>query len=415
VDGNTSNNSHSATVAILPADLVIVKTVTPTLPVDPGGTITYTLTFSNAGEGLATGVFITDVVPISVTVKDVISTNVILTYTATPPTHTWEVRDLVFKDGGVITITGVLSEPLAASTFPNTATISTLSTDSDTTDNDSSANVTVSNVAPVAEDDTFTTDKDSSIHDSLSADDANGDPLTFGIFTNPITGDVAITDTATGGFVYTPTESAAPYTDTFTFVVTDTGNLTDTAIITVVVSADAPVDLVIVKTVVPHTPVNPGGTIAYVLTFSNAGPGPATGVVISDTIPHGVTSTRVISSSDVAITPVGGTRYVWEVADLPPDAGGVITITGVLSDSLAAGVFTNTAEIAATSVDSDPDNNRDSVSVTVVLPIGGHTEPLRPLASWLWLWLAAMVAAGASIVVQSLTGRKQLTRKRKTL
>jgi uncharacterized repeat protein (TIGR01451 family) len=407
VDGDASNNEDSATVTILPADLVIVKTVIPTSPVNPGEMITYTLTFSNAGEGLATHVFITDVVPVSVTVKGIISTGVTITdISTTPPTFTWKVQDLAFEDGGVITITGEISKPLAASTFPNTATISTMATDSDTTDNTSSASMTVPNVAPVADDAIFSTDKDTSIHNFLSADDANGDPLTFGIFFDPITGDVAITDTVTGGFVYTPTEHAAPYTDTFTFVVTDTADLTDTAIITVIVTTEAAADLVIIKTVVPTIPVNPGSAIAYILAFSNAGPGLATDVVISDTIPASVTHTSVVSSSDVAITPVGDTRYVWEAANLASGAGGVITITGVLSDPLPPGIFTNTAAITTTAVDSDPDNNKDSASVKVVLPVGGYTEPISPLCSELAkgrLLLAIVIAAGISVAARSLT------------
>jgi uncharacterized repeat protein (TIGR01451 family) len=152
--------------------------------------------------------------------------------------------------------------------------------------------------------------------------------------------------------------------------------------------------------------VHPGGTIAYILVFSNAGPGLATGVVISDTIPPALTSTRVVSSSDVVITQVGGTRYIWEAANLVSGAGGMITITGVLSDPLPPGVFTNTAIITTTAVDSDPDNNRDSARVNVVLPIGGHTEPdspLRPEFAAGWLLLATVIAVGISVAVRSLT------------
>jgi uncharacterized repeat protein (TIGR01451 family) len=110
------------------------------------------------------------------------------------------------------------------------------------------------------------------------------------------------------------------------------------------------------------TSAAPGDSITYTLTFS-AGTGTATGVVITDHIPMSVTNTTVISHG-VPITQQATTRYVWDVADLTPGTSGVITITGVLSDPLPSGVFTNTATIA-TSTDSLSSNNESSVGVTV--------------------------------------------------
>ncbi len=56
-------------------DTVITKDVAPESAV-PGQTITYTLVFSNAGGALATGVFITDSIPISVTGTSVVNSSV---------------------------------------------------------------------------------------------------------------------------------------------------------------------------------------------------------------------------------------------------------------------------------------------------------------------------------------------------
>jgi len=68
------------------------------------------------------------------------------------------------------------------------------------------------------------------------------------------------------------------------------------------------------------------------------------------------------------ITQVGGTRYVWGVADLASGEGGVITITGQLSATLAAGTFINTSIITTTALDSDPGNNSSDAAVTVGAP-----------------------------------------------
>jgi uncharacterized repeat protein (TIGR01451 family) len=124
-----------------------------------------------------------------------------------------------------------------------------------------------------------------------------------------------------------------------------------------------PADVRISKLVTPMGAA-PGDAITYTLTFSNAGAITATGVVITDTIPISVTNTGVFSSG-VAITPRVGTRYVWDVADLVQGAGGVIIITGALSDSLPSGVFTNTAAITTTATDGDITNNSSSASVAV--------------------------------------------------
>lgn len=85
-------------------------------------------------------------------------------------------------------------------------------------------NITVSstgsNLAPVAEDNTITPFEDTTFRGFLSADDPNGDILTFSIATPPTNGTVEILDTATGEYRYTPN---ADYdgTDSFVFSAAD--------------------------------------------------------------------------------------------------------------------------------------------------------------------------------------------------
>jgi len=122
-------------------------------------------------------------------------------------------------------------------------------------------------------------------------------------------------------------------------------------------------DATIVKNVDPSIAA-PGDPITYTLTFSNAGGMLATGVVVTDIVPVSVTNTSVISTGAV-ITPISGIRYAWNVADLAPGTSGVITITGVLSDPLPVGTFTNTAIITTTAAESITTNNSSSAGVTV--------------------------------------------------
>ena len=125
-------------------DLSITKTVTPTLPVAPGQRVTYTLTFSNQGEGIAPEVVITDIVPVTLTHVSVISSGVTVTDTGVRPGFVWGVEDLSPGEGGIITISGRISESLIAATiFTNTAVIATSAQDSDADNNEAAVGVTV--------------------------------------------------------------------------------------------------------------------------------------------------------------------------------------------------------------------------------------------------------------------------------
>jgi CSLREA domain-containing protein/uncharacterized repeat protein (TIGR01451 family) len=211
------------------ADLLIAKVVTPT-EIAPGAPITYVLTFTNAGAGGATGVFVTDVVPVSVTVHGVISSGVAITEAG--PGYAWQVQNLLRGQGGVITITGALTMGVPASMLTNTASITTTTTDDLPGNNHSQAQVTVLNVAPAAGNLVETTTEAVELYGTLPAFDANGDELLFGVLVDPITGSVIVSDSGTGAFVYTPFEGWAG-TDQFTFVVTDSGGLTDTGTVVV--------------------------------------------------------------------------------------------------------------------------------------------------------------------------------------
>ena len=277
MDDGTYNRSQ---LVLWPStsEVALSKTVTPSL-VAPGQRLTYTLAFSNAGLYTATQVVITDVVPISVTN---------LSYTSSGATivpignvsYTWQVADLAQGEGGVITITGVLSTGLAGGlTFTNTATITTTSTESDAEDNLSEAGVTVRNVAPVASDASFSTLLDTPISGVLSASDVNGDTLTYGVATPPSHGNVTITDAANGNFVYTPTATYEG-TDAFTYVVTDTGGLTDFATVSITVINP----LIEIAKTPDMQLVFSGSTVPFTIAVTNTGNVLLTGVTVSDTL-----------------------------------------------------------------------------------------------------------------------------------
>ena len=108
------------------------------------------------------------------------------------------------------------------------------------------------------------------------------------------------------------------------------------------------------------TSIAPGQAITYTVVYTNNGPGPTHGVILTDIVSpvlHGVS----YSSSGALITPTGAANYVWEVADLDAGEGGTITLTGVIDPDVPGcwGV-SNEAEIYSY-LDTNPTNNRAEV------------------------------------------------------
>ncbi len=122
------------------------------------------------------------------------------------------------------------------------------------------------------------------------------------------------------------------------------------------------VDVALGKAVAPPTAV-PGQVVIFTLTLSNTGSLPASGIVVTDTLP--VVLSGLSFTSTLAVTDTGHIPpYVWTVQDLAAGQGCVITVSGVLTLPLAAGVYTNTAVIAATD-DLLAENNTAVVTFTV--------------------------------------------------
>lgn len=114
-------------------------------------------------------------------------------------------------------------------------------------------------------------------------------------------------------------------------------------------------DLVLSKAVSPQGDLRPGDAITYTLAYTNTGPATAFNVQLADPLPAALVN-PVVTSSGAAIAPRPGARYLWDVATLPPGAGGVITITATISEAFG-GVLRNGAVISTTTVESDKGNN----------------------------------------------------------
>ena len=110
--------------------------------------------------------------------------------------------------------------------------------------------------------------------------------------------------------------------------------------------------------------------MTYTLTASNSGPSDATGVLITDTLPAGLTYD---SSSQGSLA--SGTLTV-NVGDLAP--GVTDTVTIVVTVASGTGSITNTAKI------SGNDSPSDSSSVTTFIINVGPPPPTPPPLPWKW-------------------------------
>ena len=101
-------------------------------------------------------------------------------------------------------------------------------------DDDNDYQAPEENVAPVAVDEMLTTQADIAFDGTLTATDADGDALTFGLGENGMLGNAEVN--ADGNFTYTPNAQVTG-SDSFTFTVSDGVNPEVTATVSVTIEA----------------------------------------------------------------------------------------------------------------------------------------------------------------------------------
>jgi uncharacterized repeat protein (TIGR01451 family) len=110
-------------------------------------------------------------------------------------------------------------------------------------------------------------------------------------------------------------------------------------------------------------PINAGDPIGFTITVSNAGPGTASGVTLSDTLPAGITWSEDSTSCAIAAGVLSCT-----IGTLAPGATFQVHLTGV-TDAADCGTITNTASVSATNEPTSATSNNSSTdTVTVDCP-----------------------------------------------
>ena len=123
-------------------------------------------------------------------------------------------------------------------------------------------------------------------------------------------------------------------------------------------SAGGSADLAITKTDSPD-PVTAGNNLTYLLTVTNSGPAQATGVVVTDTIPAGVSFVSATPSQGSCGPPNPITCNLGTINN-----GANATVTIVVTPT-AAGPLSNTATVSGSQSDPNTSNNTDTEGTTV--------------------------------------------------
>ena len=103
-----------------------------------------------------------------------------------------------------------------------------------------------------------------------------------------------------------------------------------------------------------------GGSVTFVLTVTNYGPSGSTNVLVSDTLP--TSFTLLSSTSTVGSVTRSGSTVVWNVGTNAINAGGQATLVIQANN---AGNFLNSANVSATTLDPNPDDDSVATNISV--------------------------------------------------
>ncbi len=130
-------------------------------------------------------------------------------------------------------------------------------------------------------------------------------------------------------------------------------------------------DLVMTFKTVSNSVPNEGDTITYAVRIRNLGPDDATGVVVNDLLPGGVTYVSH-STLNGSYDPGSGN---WTIGPLAYGGLGVLSITATVDAGTGGSTITNTATITAYD-QTDPDLGNNSISVDIFVQAGMATADI---------------------------------------
>ncbi|ANB17311.1 DUF11 domain-containing protein [Dokdonella koreensis] len=369
-DPTPGNNASTATTTVgTSADLTVVKTGPAS--VTAGQSLTYTLLVTSAGPSTAQGVSLADPTPAGLTFVSA----------SAPCAGGFPCALGAVAPGASIPVTVTFTVPAsyAGTQVVNTATVSSATSDPDPAGNSSSATTTIAAGA------------DLTVIKTGPASATPGDTLTYTLAVgNAGPSDaqaVVLNDPAPAGLTFVsasaPCASGFPcalgtiaaganrsVTVTFAVPAGHSGSIVNTASVsssttdpdpsgnssTVTTPTVASADIAVTKTVDEDAP-NVGEPVLFTITAQNLGPSDATGVVLTDALPAGLSFVSAAAGQGSYDAGTG----VWTVGAL---AAGDATTLQIAATVTATGTITNTAtRTAADQTDPNPANNSAAATI----------------------------------------------------
>ena len=378
----TNNTSPPVTTTVMPVADVMVTETGPT-NVFAGTNYSYTVTVTNSGPSTAGNVVVSDNLP----------TNTVFVNTTGGGTNdngivTWPVIP-VLTNGGTFTFTVTVTAPPSGPLTNTVSGISGPTFDPNPTNNNgtSPAAIVTTTVTPVA---------DIGVSKAGPANVFAGTNFSYTITVTNVgpssAGGVVVTDSLPVGVTFVSASSngtnsagivswslgtlAAGTTTNLTLnvIAPASGSLTNTAIVNSptgdpnltnntsppVTTTVTPVADIGVSKAGPAN-VFAGTNFNYTITVTNAGPSSASGVVVTDSLPIGVT---FISASGSGTTNAG--IVSWSLGTLAVNATTNLTL---IVTAPASGALTNTATVNSPTGDPNPTNNTSPPVTTTVTPV----------------------------------------------
>jgi uncharacterized repeat protein (TIGR01451 family) len=399
-DFDNSNNSVTDVDALAAnADLSITKTDGVTTAT-AGGSVTYTMTASNAGPSAASGATVADTFPASLSCTWTCVGAGGGTCTASGSGNINDSTNL--PSGGSVTYTASCAISAAATgTLSNTATVTAPAGVTDPTPGNNSATdsdtLAASADLSISKTDGVTTaTPGGSVTYTIAASNAGPSNATGTTVADTFPASLSCTWTCAGAGGGTctasgsgninntanlPSGGSVTYTASCSISAFATGTLSNTATVTAPAGVTDPTpgnnsatdsdtlaasaDLSITKAD-GVTTVTAGGSTTYTITASNAGPSNATGTTVADTFPASLSCTWTCAGAGGGTCTASGSGNINNTVNLP--SGGSVTYTASCSISaFATGTLSNTATVTAPAgvTDPTPGNNSSTDSDTI--------------------------------------------------
>lgn len=359
-------------------DLVVTKTDSPD-PVLVGNNLTYTVTVRNQGNAKAYSVVMTDTLPVSATLVGVSTTK----GACSRPAGQVICSLGTLNKNGSARVT-IITRPTAAGVITNTATASTTSAETNLANNTASATTTINSLTDLSITKTDVTDPvyvGDRLGYTIAVSNAGPSNATGVVVTDTLASSLTFVSASPGcilsgrTLICTIGALAASGNRTITVTVTPTVAAAGTLINTAVVSSNEAdsnltnnmatasttvlpkTDLSVGQSSTP-TPALLGNLLTYAVVVANDGPSAATGVVLTDTLPAGVT---------LASAPAGCSQSANVVTcTIGTMTGGSSVTTTLTVTPTATGMIANGVSVTGNEFDPNVTNNSNSLSTTVV-------------------------------------------------